>query len=407
MTTKTEPISILLISKNPFIYEATRSTLAKVEFLRLFVKKITPVNYQAVLAETKPDVILLDFEFQNQPVELLEKIISEHPKSMVIVILSESDMVNSGQVMLLGARAFIHYPYIADSLIVTIKRVMDLMVRDQDYLIRTPAIDTEIKPKNTFIVFSPKGGVGTTTIATNLAISLQKYLNEEVLLIDGKHLFGHVALYLNLRTGNSIIDLLNHAGMLDQRLIRQVVIKHMSGIHVLPSPNSIFEAQGIKPDSLFTVIQSLQQVFSNIIIDGGNNLNENTVTYMDSSDKILLVLNPDLASMRDVRQFMEVAVTLSYPKDKTLLILNQTGRKADVKREDIENILKMKIFGKIPSDENVALSSLNEGVPILLKSPRHPISKAFSDIAIELAKIIQTSKTEFLEKAKNEKTELS
>jgi pilus assembly protein CpaE len=406
MTTKIEPISILLISKNPFIYEATRSTLAKVEFLRLFVKEITPVNYQAVLAETKPDVILLDFEFLNQSFELLEQIISGYPESMVIVVLSESDMIHSDRVILSGARAFIQYPFQADNLIVTIKRVMDLMVRDQDYLIRTPAIETEIKPRNTFIVFSPKGGVGTTTTAVNLAISLQKSLNEDVLLIDGKHQFGHVALYLNLRTGNSITDLLTYAGMLDQRLIRQVVIKHISGIHVLPSPNSIFEAQGIKPENLFPVIQSLQQVFSNIIIDGGNNLNENTVTYMDSSDKILLVLNPDLASMRDVKQFIEVAATLSYPKDKTLLILNQTGRKADVKREEIENILKMKIFGKIPSDENVALSSLNEGVPILIRSPRHPISKSFADITTELVKIIQTSRTEFLEKTKSEETEI-
>jgi len=402
MTTKIEPISILLISKNSFIYESTRLTLAKVGFMNLLVKDVTILNHMEVLAETKPDVILLDFEFQNQPVDLLEQIITKHPKSAVIVILSEKDMVNSDRVVQSGARAFIQYPYQADNLIVTIKRVMELMVRDQDYLIRIPVENAEIKPRNTFIVFSPKGGVGTTMISANLAISLHKTLNEEVLLIDGKHLFGHVALSLNLRTGNSITDLLTYAGMLDQRLIRQVVIKHMSGIHVLPSPISIFEAQGIKPDNLFKVILSLQQAFSNIIIDGGNNLNENTVTYMDSSDKILLVLNPDLASMRDIRQFMEVAATLSYPKDKTLLILNQTGRKADVKREEIENILKMKIFGKIPSDENVALSSLNEGVPILLKNPRHPISKAFSDITTELVKIIQTSRAEFLEKGKSE-----
>jgi pilus assembly protein CpaE len=182
--------------------------------------------------------------------------------------------------------------------------------------------------------------------------------------------------------------------MLDERLIKQVVVRHSSGVHVLPSPNSITEAQGIKPENLFKVIQSLQSVYPNIIIDGGNNLNENTVTYMDSSDKILLVLNPDIASMRDVRQFMEISATLSYPKEKMLLILNLTGRKADVKKEEIENILKMKIFGKIPADGNLALSSLNEGVPILQKKPRHPISKAFFDITKELVKILQTSKTE-------------
>ena len=406
MPTITKPITILLISKNSFVIEATRMKLAKIEYLHLIDKEVTSENLLAVIAETQPDVILLDFEFQNHPFDLMEKIVSEYPECAVIAILPESEMVNSDQVVLSGARAFILYPYQPDNLVVTIKRVMELKVRNEDYLIRIPVLDIDIKPKNTFTVFSPKGGTGTTTIATNLAISLQKTLKEDVLLIDGKHQFGHVALYLNIRTGNSITDLLTHAGMLDERLIQQVVIRHNSGIHVLPSPNSIIDAQGIRPENLFKVIQSLQQVFPNIIIDGGNNLNENTVTYMDSSDKILLVLNPDLASMRDVRQFMEISKNLSYPKDKTLLILNQTGRKADVRREEIENILKMKTFGKIPADENLVLSSLNEGVPILLKSPRHPISKAFFDITADLVKIIQTSKTEYLEKEKSEKTEL-
>jgi len=95
-----------------------------------------------------------------------------------------------------------------------------------------------------------------------------------------------------------------------------------------------------------------------------------------------------------VRRFIEISATLSYPKDKTLLILNLTGRKGDVKREEIEKILKMKIFGKIPSDGNLALSSLNEGVPILLKKPHHPISRAFNDIAKELVKIIRAVETD-------------
>lgn len=404
MATTTESSSILLVSKNLSIIEATRSTLAKVEKLNMIEKEVTSENLLPVIAETHPDVILLDFEFQHQPFDLMDKIASEYPGCAVIAILPESEMVNSDRVVLSGARAFILYPYRSDNLVNTIKRVLELMVRNHEFSTQTPDLATYAKSKNTFTVFSPKGGAGSTTIATNLALSLHKTLNEDVLLIDGKHLFGHVALYLNLRTGNSISDLIAHAGMLDVQLIKQVVVRHISGIHVLPSPNSITEAQGIRPEDLFKVLGSLQQVFPNIIIDGGNNLNENTVTYMDSSDKILLVLNPDLASLRDVRQFVDISATLSYPRDKILLILNLTGRKADVKKEEIENILKMKIFGKIPADENLALRSANEGVPIVLKSPRHPISKAFSEITKDLVKIIRSSKTEYLEKEKSKKT---
>ena len=394
METVTQPTTILLVSENPSVIESTRAALAKEKILELIDKKVTSKNLFSVIDETQPDVILLDFEFQQHPFDLVDKIASKYSMCAVVAILSESEKVDSDRMLLSGARDIIQYPYQSDNLVITIKRVIELLEGSQAHSSPTPVLDTYVKPMNTFTIFSPKGGVGTTTISTNLAISLHKTLKEDVLLIDGKHLFGHIALYCNLRTGNSITDLITNTGKLDERLIKQVVVQHTSGIHVLPSPNSIIEAQGIEPENLFKVIQSLQTVFPNIIIDGGNNLNENTVTYMDCSDKILLVLNSDIASMRDVRQFMDVSATLSYPKDKMLLILNLTGRKADVKREEIEKILNMKIFGKIPADGNIALSSLNEGVPILLKKPRHPISKAFSDITKELVKIMQTSETE-------------
>ncbi len=394
MATMNEPITILLVSKNQSIIESTRTVLANESTLLLSEEEITSETLFNVITESQPDVILYDFEFHGKPFTMLDKIASEYPMSAVVAILSESQTINLDRVILSGARAFIFYPYQPGKLVITIRRITELQERNQPRSSRAHAKETAEKPRKIITVFSPKGGVGTTTIATNLAISLFKNIKQDVLLIDGKHLFGHVALYLNLRTGNSITDLIAHAGMLDEQLIKQVVERHKSGIHVLPSPKSISEAQGIRPENLFTVIQGLQQVFPNIVIDGGNHLDDNTVTYMDSSDRILLVLTPDLASMRDARQFMEISAGLSYPKEKTLLILNLAGRKADVKLDEIENILKKKIFGKIPADENLALSCINEGVPILQKKPRHPISKAFKQISKELISNILTIKPE-------------
>jgi pilus assembly protein CpaE len=127
---------------------------------------------------------------------------------------------------------------------------------------------------------------------------------------------------------------------------------------------------------------------------------------MDLSERILLVLNPDLASLRDVRQFIEVTKSLSYPPQKTLLILNLIGRKADVKREEIEQILNMKIFGRIPADEDLALTCLNEGVPIVLKNSRHPISKAYEEITSALVKQIKDMNAEYLATVKSENSEI-
>ncbi|HAF49230.1 MAG TPA: hypothetical protein DCL08_08355 [Anaerolineaceae bacterium] len=385
MANATDSTKILLVSKNPEIIQSTREYLAEEKTLDLVEKEVTTENLFSVIEAVKPDVILLDFNFQDNPFNLVDQVVGEYPKSAVIAILPDDQVVNLDRVVLSGARAFVHFPYEGYKLPITIKRVVELLTRN-DRSRKAFAEPGKEKFKHTYTVFSPKGGAGTSTIAANLAIALHEILDEEVLLIDGKHLFGHLALYLNLRTGNSVMDLIAHAGSLDERLIRQVTVRHTSGVDVLPSPTSISEAQGIRPESLFTVLQALQGTFENIIIDGGSNLNENSVTYMDSSDKILLVLNPELASMRDARQFLEVASTLSYPKDKILLILNQAGRKADIKSAEIEDILKVEIFSTIPADENIALSSLNEGVPILLKKSRHPISRAIKKLAKDLVK---------------------
>jgi pilus assembly protein CpaE len=185
--------------------------------------------------------------------------------------------------------------------------------------------------------------------------------------------------------------------MLDDQIIKQVVVQHTSGIHVLLSPHSINEAQGIKPKNLFEVIQSLQRMYPNIVVDGGHNLNENSVTFMDASDKILLVVNPELSSMRDVNQFMEISSSLSYPKEKISLILNLIKRKTDVKTEEVERVLNMEIFGKIPADEKLAVESINEGVPIIMKNPHHPISKAYKRIAKDLVaqmKVVEDEESE-------------
>ena len=407
MAAKSDQLTVLMVSNNNTLISSTRSTLLQQEDFYIFDKQVTTENILPVIAKTQPDIILLDQGFQpHKFFELVDKIATEYPMCAVVVILPEQEVINSEQAILSGARAFLIYPYKPDHLVNTVRRVMELMERSQVFPEKIPVQETQAKPRNTFTVFSPKGGAGSTTVAVNLAIAIHKQLKEDVLVIDGKHLFGHVSLYLNLRTGNSITDLITHAGTLDQRLIKQVVVRHVSGVHVLPSPNSITEAQGIRPEDLYKVVQALQQVFPNIIVDGGNNLNENTVTYMDSSDRIMLVLNPDLASLRDVRMFIEVSKTLSYPPEKTLLILNLIGRKADVKREEIENILNMKIFGRIPADENLALSCLNEGVPIILKNPRHPITKAYEEIAKGLVKMIQDMNAEYQATMKSESADM-
>jgi len=381
---------LLAITKDPWVQETIETALKdEQDFVILDNSVLSKGIFQAVQIR-QPDIIIFDYKFDGaNTYNTIDKIVSEFPSSVVITLLPEEEAQNSNKVILAGARAFLQVPFTTEAFIQTLHRVVELLARVPS---ATPKTKQPSRPKNTFVVFSPKGGVGCTTVAINLAIALQKTLGEDVLLVDGKHMFGHVALMLNLRTANSISDLIAHSGVLDSTLIRQVVGKHASGISVLPSPISIYEAQGIRPDDLYKVILGLQNVYQNIIIDGGSFLNDNTVTYMDSADRVILLLIPNLASLRDTRQFLDLSHnTLSYSASKIMLVLNQVGHKTDVNNDEIERVLQAKLSSTIPSDENLVLSSLNDGVPILIKKPRHDISKAINKLANQIAEIIRAN----------------
>jgi pilus assembly protein CpaE len=374
---------VLTISDDLKLVDEVESAIKEEKDFEVLEHITIIADLQGAISKAQPEIVLLDFKLLGSGTyDLVDDLASNFPSIAVVVILPEAEVNHSDKVVLSGARAFILYPFTKKNMMVTLRRVDVLLKRNFPNLTTQElGIPGPIKPKNTFTIFSPKGGAGTSTIAVNLAICLRQTIKESILLVDGKHLFGHVAMMLNLRTANSIIDLITHAGMLDQQLVNQVVVDHVSGIKVLPSPSMVAEAQGIRPDDLYKVIGELQSSFSVILIDGGNYLNENAVTYMDASERVILVANPNLASIRDVRQFLDVARSLSYPPEKIMLVLNNTGHKPDIHKDEIEKILKMKITCEIPSDENFALNSVNEGVPLVLKNPRHPISKALQNLA--------------------------
>jgi pilus assembly protein CpaE len=214
-------------------------------------------------------------------------------------------------------------------------------------------------------------------------------MKAEVLLMDGKMLFGHLDLMLNLRTQNSVAELITHVGALDESLIRDVVSEHVSGLKVLPSPPLITAGQGIRSDDLYNLLIDLQTVFGNIIIDGGNFLNENAVTYMDASNKVILVINPEIASLRDASQFFEVCRTLAYPREKILVLVNQYDKRDGLSLDDIEKSLQVEVFGTIPLDRRTALTSINRGIPVTLQRSNSALRRAYNDTAKKLIKYLE------------------
>ncbi len=341
----------------------------------------------------EPDIILLDSQLEGEStMDLIDDLALRFSDAAIVAILPTSDPVLAQQAMLAGARGFIVQPFTQINLISTMRRMVELETRrGAGKAVATAQLPKSSRPLRTVTVYSPRGGSGTTTVATNLAVSLLEETGCKVLLMEGKMFFGHLEVMLNLRTQNNIADLVAHAANLDDALLRDVIAPHSSGIHVLLAPNNVQLAQGIRPDDIYNVFVAVQRLYDYVVIDGGSMLTEVAVTLMDSVDRLLLLTNPDLASLQDASRFLQLSRTsLSYPAEKILTVLNRVGIPGGVRQKDIENVLHQQLFAQIPEDEGKVLLSINRGIPLCVRYPRSPASHAIRQLAKMLSKVMMT-----------------
>jgi pilus assembly protein CpaE len=385
MANSNEPLHILPITDDELLIELIETAIQSDDSYALIDPSLLTDEVLEDIAALRPNYLLLDYKNgYSDSLNLIDSVSSQFPEIVIIAIVDEEHVGDTQQIILSGARAFLVQPIAQTNLLNTLNRVTTLINRTQTAQLTSAEPDTPLGTRGTFTIFSPKGGVGCSSVAANLGLALFEKLEEEVLLIDGKLLFGHLDIMLNLRTQNSIADLVAHVGALDEGLIRDVVAEHVSGLKVLTSPTTVSAGQGVRPDDLFNIISAIQPLYNNIVVDAGNFLNENTVTYMDASNKIILVISPDITSLRDASQFFDISRSLAYPNDKILVVVNRFDKRDGLSLNDIEKSLQVKVFGTIPWERKDSLQSVNRGIPAVLHRHNSNLGRAYSKLAADL-----------------------
>ena len=365
--------------------QVTSALTAQPEFSLIEVLESTDKLVRQLRA-AEPDIVIIDHTLGGDPtLDIIDDLALQFPQTAVVAILPSHDPIMAQRVMLAGARGFVVQPFTQINLLSVLRRMVELENR------RAPIKSTSvfslpeaIRPLRSVAVFSPRGGAGTSTVATNLAVALAEETGSKVLLFEGKLFFGHLEVMLNLRGQNNLSDLVQHATHLDDTLIRDVILTHASGIHVLLAPSNIQIAQGIKADDLYTIFVALSRMYDFIVVDNGSMLSEPSVTMMDAADRIMLVTNPDLAALHDTSRFIQLSRSLGYAPDKMLTVLNRAGVNGGVRQNDIEAVLHYQLYAQIANDPDAALRSLNRGIPMLVRYPRSPASKAIRQLAKNL-----------------------
>ncbi len=337
----------------------------------------------------EPDILLVDSQLGSEPtMDIIDDLALQFPSSAVVAILPSNDPLVAQQVMLAGARAFLIAPFSQINLISTLRRVTELEGRRQLSQTYVPSIIPEAtRPLRSVTFYSPRGGTGVSSLASNTAIALAEETGKKVLLFEGKVFFGHLEVILNMKVQNALSDLIPHASSLDEGLIKDVVTPHPSGIHVLLAPSNVQIAQGIRAEDIYNIFIGVSRHYDYVVVDAGGVLNDISVTLMDAADRIILVTTPDLASLHDTSRFLQLSRSLSYPAEKILLLLNKAGVEGGVKLKDIETVLHTQVYHQIANDPANVLRSINRGIPYLVYYPRSSASKSVQQLARNLAAI--------------------
>ncbi len=374
------------------IVDDTEETRSNVKTLLSFEKRIEIIGEAEngeeavfIAKESRPDVVLMDI---NMPVmdgiKATEEIMMNVPETAVIIMSVQGETEYLRKAMSAGARDFLNKPFSSDDLINTILKVYDIESQRKQHS-NVSKVKEEVKSK-VISVFSTKGGVGKTTIASNLAVCLSRNTKKRVALVDLDLQFGDVAIMLNASVKNTISDLIKEINLLTSDLMEDYLVTHFSGVKVLPAPVKPEYAEYITSSHVEKIINTLKEYYHYVIIDTSANFHETVLTALDMSSSILFVSTLDLPTIKNVKSGLDVMETLRYPKEKINIILNKASEQFGIKYKDFENTLKHQIWAYVPEDSQTVITSANKGFPFVMTRAETKVAKAIVGMSNELAK---------------------
>lgn len=340
-----------------------------------------------VSQELNPDVVLMDINMPDMDgIAATEAIRTKQPAVQVIILSVQSDQNYMRKAMLVGARDFLAKPPMGDELISAIRRAGEMarIEKSKSSQVQAVAALGNLSgassgfggPKGKIItVYSPKGGAGCTTLAVNLALTLNNG-DTRVALVDGNLQFGDVAVFINEQGKNTVLDLAPRADELDAEIVEEVMVKHAaSGLHILAAPSRPEHAEKISSGQFAKVLEYLIQLYAYVVVDTASHLTDVTLAAIDISDLIVLVTTQDIPSIKNCRLFLDLLQTLGVERNRILFVMNRYDKRINITPERVAENLKQEVALTIPLDEATATKAVNRGIPFVLDNKSQPVSR--------------------------------
>ena len=238
------------------------------------------------------------------------------------------------------------------------------------------------------VVFSPKGGVGTTTIAVNLAVALATRAPDRVAILDLDLQFGQVATHLNIPPRLTIADMArDDVSLRDPGVFQTYLDRHSSGLAVLSAPPTPDGASLITESMVQRLLETAGRAFQSVVVDAGSIVDARSEAVLAKATDIAIVVSPEFPALKAVHAMRELLDGSADSLAETSFILNQIFAREILRLRDIEEALGTKIAMTIPHDAFVFLKSVNEGVPVVIGAPRSAAAEQLNRLATRMSGI--------------------
>ena len=232
-------------------------------------------------------------------------------------------------------------------------------------------------------IIGSKGGVGATTVAVNLAVSLaDEKKGRSVALVDMNMLFGDIPLFLGVKPNHHWGEITKNIHRLDPTFLMNILTKHPSGVHVLPSPTYLNGHPGVTPEIMDRLFGLMQRMFDFVSIDAGQSLTDASLRAVQMSNGVLLVSLLSLTCLSNTNRLLTSLKNLGYlPKDNVRVLINRYMEHADISLRDAEDSIRQKVFWTIPNDYRTTMSAINQGKALPEIASKTAISRNFEGLA--------------------------
>ncbi len=368
---------ILVVDDDPIQVKLAQTTLNKAGYT--IVSASNGVDGLRSAKREKPDLIILDVNMPGIDGFEVARQIRQSPVTkhvMILMLTASTDANYKVLAFSIGVDDYLTKPYDIGELVA---RVSSLLRRSEQ--VKKDNFE-EVAEGRLVAVHSLRGGLGCSSLAINLSIGLYKLWSKPTILLDNVFTSGQIALLLDTPVHRTWADYIEHAGVdySEDALYSSITI-HGSGLHFLAAPSDPIEADRVDQYAVQSAITTLRTRFEYMVADLPHDFSNKTLEVLESADRVLLVLSPEIVSVRQAAMTLRIYNELDFHSDKVHLVLVHNSAKSFLKQKEIEQALHQSISYSVPYDPVSANRAVASGVPYISQHPQIPLSAAIEDLA--------------------------